>query len=183
MHEVATYHNITFSKIEGVLIPVAFGFVGGCVVLGVEKLGFFLAGAAVGAAISFMLFAAIGDNFGTHGTIIRIVIMIVLALLCGAAVVHQERRLIILISSLGGSYMAMAGADHFVKSGYVDATRSIFIQDDFTLPPDDIKLYVMLGSTVVMAVLGLIVQTMTNKKHETGWEENQYLLRSGRVNY
>ena len=63
----------------------------------------------------------------------RLVILVVLSLVCGAAVVKQERRLIILMTSIGGSYMVFAGVDHFVRSGYVEAMRGIFIKDE--LPP------------------------------------------------
>ena len=45
----------------------------GCVVLGLVQVGFFLAGAAAGAAISFMLFSVIGDHLGAHANIIRYV--------------------------------------------------------------------------------------------------------------
>jgi hypothetical protein len=40
-------------------------------VLGIIKVGFFLAGAAAGAAISFMIFAIFGNSFGEYGLIIR----------------------------------------------------------------------------------------------------------------
>jgi hypothetical protein len=42
-------------------------------VLGVLQLGFFLAGAAAGAAISFMIFSVAGNHFGEHANIIRYV--------------------------------------------------------------------------------------------------------------
>jgi hypothetical protein len=54
----------------------------GCIVLGLVKVGFFLAGAAAGAAIAFMVFALIGNHFGEHGNIIRYVTLsLLLALL------------------------------------------------------------------------------------------------------
>jgi len=178
------YSSIHLTKIESIAIPLAVGFVGGCLVLGVVKIGFFLSGAAVGAIISFMIFSVVGNHFGEHANIIRLVILCVLALICGAVVVRQKKKLIILISSVGGSYAAFAGADHFVKSGYVEAMRGIFLDDKDPLPGGSLHLYIMLGGTILVAVAGIIFQTLTDrKKKKTGWDEDDYLLSRGKVNY
>lgn len=183
MQTIAIHNDsIHFSKVVSLAVPVAAGFIGGCVVIGIVKLGFFLAGAAVGAVIAFMIFSVVGAHFGTHAFIIRIVIVGVLALLCGAITVQQEKRLIILITSLGGSYMAFAGADHFVKSGYVQAMHSLLLDEKNIIPSASHKLLAMFGGTIALAVFGFIVQFITNKKKRAGWEEDEYLL-SRKVNY
>eukprot|EP00026_Physarum_polycephalum_P013883 Phypoly_transcript_14338.p1 GENE.Phypoly_transcript_14338~~Phypoly_transcript_14338.p1 ORF type:complete len:270 (+),score=48.99 Phypoly_transcript_14338:59-811(+) len=186
INEVAVFKDhVHFNSIEGILIPAGVGLVGGCVVLGVLQLGFFLAGAAAGAAISFMIFSVVGNHLGEHANIIRLVILIVLSLLCGAAVVKQERRLIVLITSIGGAYMTMAGADHFVKSGYVQAINGIFIKEQIPIHNVSPHLLMMFGATLALAVVGFIVQSIHNRNKDpvSGWEENQYLLRGKSVNY
>ncbi len=67
--------------------------------------------------------------------------MITLAILCGLLVVFQEKKLIMVMSAIGGAYASFAGADHFVKSGYVDAIHVLLIQEE--LPSSsDYKVYV-----------------------------------------
>jgi len=185
MHEVAVFQNIHFTNLESILIPAGIGLVGGCIVLGVLKIGFFLAGAVAGAAIAFMIFALIGNKFGEHGNIIRLAILIVLSLLGGVAVVKQEKKLIIIITSITGAYVAMAGADHFLKTGYVSAINGLFIKDKIELGKTDTHLILMLVGTVALAVVGFIVQVFTNRnaEPEAGWGENQYLMRGKSVNY
>jgi hypothetical protein len=188
MHEIASYHeHINFTKLE-LLIPVGIGLVGGFVVLGVLKLGFFLAGAVGGAAIALMVFAVVGDRLGEHANLIRLGILIACALVGGFAVLKQEKKLIALITSIGGSYLAFAGIDHFVKSGYVNALDSLFVHDKFDLPKDHLHLLLMFGGTVLLAVFGLIFQMFHNRNSsepKAGWDdENQYLLGKKRaVNY
>jgi len=175
-------HNGTFTltRAEQIAIPIAAGFVGGCIVLGVVKLGFFLVGAMVGTVLAFMLFSVAGSHFGSHGFIIRLVIWGVLAITCGAVVVWQEKKLIIMMSAIGGSYAIFAGADHWVKSGFVNAISGVFDTD--TLPSGNTKLYIMLGGTIVLAFLGVLFQLLTDKKRKrkAGWESDPLL---GRVNY
>lgn len=173
--------NVHFSRVELLAIPIAAGFIGGCIVLGVLKLGLFLVGALVGTVLSFMIFAAVGNHFGPHAFIIRLVIMGTFALVCGCVVLHQEKKLIILMSSIGGSYSMFAGADHWVKSGYSDAIEGVF--DNDTLPKGSTKLYVMLGATLVVAVVGMAFQLLMDKrrkKNKSGWESDPLI---GRVNY
>jgi len=158
--------------------------VSGCVVLGLVQVGFFLAGAAAGAAIAFMLFSVIGNYFGDHSNLVRLGLLGFFALFGGVMVVKQEKSLISLITSIVGAYMAIAGADHFVKSGYVQAINSIFTKDENVLPSASFHLLLMLGATVVLAFFGFVFQFFTNRNKNpvTGWEENQYLLRKS-VNY
>lgn len=174
--------SIHYTKVEIVAIPLAVGFVGGCVVLGLVKIGFFLAGAAAGAVISFIVFSLAGAHFGEHAFVIRIVILCALCVICGAIVVYHETKLIILITSLGGAYLTFVGIDHFVKSGYVQAIHSLVINDQNIIPHVHGKLLGMLGGTLALAVFGFIVQTITNKRKRAGWDESEYLL-SGKVNY
>jgi len=173
--QVEHNNKISLSRVEQIAIPIAAGFVGGCIVLGVIKLGFFLVGAMVGTVLSFMIFAVVGNHFGTHAFIIRLVILGVLALFCGAMVVWQEKKLIIIMSAIGGSYAIFAGADHWVKSGYVSAILGVFNTD--TLPKGNLKLYIMLGGTILVALMGLLFQFVTDKKkkRKAGWESDPLL--------
>jgi len=179
--QVEHNNKLSLTRVEQIAIPIAAGFVGGCIVLGVVKLGFFLVGAMVGTVLSFMIFAVVGNHFGTHAFIIRLCILGVLALFCGAVVVWQEKKLIIIMSAIGGSYSVFAGADHWVKSGYVSAILGVFNND--ALPRgNDLKLYIMLGGTILVALMGLLFQLVTDKKkkRKAGWESDPLI---GRVNY
>jgi len=173
-------NDIHLTRVETIAIPLVAGLVGGCLVLGIIQIGFFLVGATVGAIISFMLFSVVGNHFGSHALIIRLVILGVLALACGCVVVWQEKKLIIIMSAIGGSYAIFAGADHWVKSGYTDALTSVFDTD--TLPKLTLKLYIMFGGTLLVALFGLIFQFLTQKKKKSGWE-SEPLIYKGRVNY
>lgn len=177
------HHNssISLSKLETVLIPLAAGLVGGCIVLGVVQIGFFLAGALVGTVLAFMIFSVAGNGFGDHAFAIRLAIWAFLALACGVIVVKQEDEIIIFISAIGGSYSMFAGADHWVKSGYVSAIQGVF--DNETLPSGNTKLYVMLGATVATAVIGVAFQILLDRKtKKEGHWESEPLMGRKKVN-
>lgn len=163
------------------LVPSVLGVLGGCLVLSLIKLGLFLAGACGGVMFSFIIFALVGNDFGAHAVVIRLVILGVLALLCGIALVAMEEKLIILVSAFGGAFAVFAGADHWVKSGLAAALEGLLDED---LPQKSTKLYIMVGGTFALAIFGLIVQTIHHKKSKpkAGWE-SQHLLSDSGVNY
>jgi len=169
------HQSLDLSKAETIAIPLAAGLVGGIVVLAVVQIGFFLAGASVGAVISFLLFAVVGNNFGDHAFVIRLVILGVFAVVCGGVVVWQEKKLIIVISAIGGSYAIFAGVDHWVKSGYVDAVHGIF--EDDILPDYNTSLSIMLAGTVATAFFGILVQFIMDRRRKKrgGWESDPLL--------
>jgi len=179
--------DIEFTKIELVAIPSGVGLVGGCIVLGVLKLGFFLIGATAGSIASLMLFSLVGDHFGSHAYVIRLVILGVVAIFCGVVVLKQQQKLVAVMSAIGGAYAIFAGADHWVKSGYVAALQGIFSND--ALPKGTDKLYIMFGATVAAALVGVAVQMLSDrgeKEPKAGWESESLLptRRSRRgVNY
>lgn len=180
-------NSVTLKKWEAILIPAVAGLVGGLIVLGLIKVGLFLAGAVGGAVLSFILFALVGNHFGEHAVIIRLVILGVLALACGVIVVLQEKKIIITVSAIGGAYSVFVGADHWVKSGYVAALTGVLNNEP--IPARDYKLYIMVGGTLVLALFGIIFQTLHEKRTKsTGhWEsddEDKPLVgRRVRVNY
>jgi len=175
--------SIQLNKGETIAIPLVAGFIGGCLALLLVKVGLFVVGAIVGALLSFIIFALVGNHFGSHANIIRIVFLCFCSLACGCLVVQLEQKIIIFMSAVGGSYAIFAGADHWIQSGYVAAIRGVFSAD--ALPHND-KLYVMIAGNILVAVFGIVFQSVMERKEkreskEAGWESESLLSRG--VNY
>jgi len=185
MQMIAINHDsIHFSKVVSLVVPLAVGLIGGCIVIGLVRLGFFLAGAAVGAVMAFVVISLFGSHFGAHAFWIKIAVLVALCIVGGVVVLHQQKRLLILITSIGGAYLTFAGLDHFVHSGYNAAMYSFFVKDENMVKNASPELLGMLAGAVGLALVGILVQWYTNRKR-SGWDdEDDYLLSSRRkVNF
>ncbi|PVU94386.1 hypothetical protein BB561_002581 [Smittium simulii] len=143
------------------ICSMALGLIGGIVAVALYKVGLFLVGALGGFAIgSYILTWSSVGIFKEKWA--QITFVCVLALLAGIIILVIEKPVVIMLTSLQGSYSFFVGVDCFTKTGFKDAMVSVF-SDLNRIDDINKKIYIMLGGTALFALIGIIVQFSTNR--------------------
>ena len=140
---------------------LAIGLIGAFLSLFIFRLGLFILGALAGLTLALFIL-----SFNTNGLISsplgKDLFMAAMALLGGIVIHFFEKPLIILCTSLSGSYSFFFGLDLFTKIGFADATATFLGKSlDESWFETNWKLVIMLVSYLILAFLGAFVQFRT----------------------
>lgn len=136
----------------------AMGLVGGLFALAFYRVGMSMLGATTGS-----LFAMFTLSFSPvtvmNSDVSRLIYILVFGFI-GAILVHfAEAYVVMLTTSLFGSYVFIASVDIFAQTGLLsDFTKFITGQSRFTSFKDDLHVLLMLAAMLVLAIIGMVVQ-------------------------
>jgi hypothetical protein len=124
------------------------------------KIGLLLLGAAAGFTLA-MYILAWKQGLLIENEIGRIIFIVAFALIGSILIQFIEKPLIIISTSILGSYLFFIGLDVFLKVGFV-AMLQAFLNGNISVSPDlvesDPKLYAVLASVPVLAMIGVFSQ-------------------------
>ncbi|KAI9207623.1 uncharacterized protein BJ171DRAFT_493256 [Polychytrium aggregatum] len=140
---------------------IAFGIVGGLLAGFLVKLGLACIGAMGGFLLANFILAwkdggLISSGWGRS-------LFLALMVVAGIIIIFIFEKIILIVStSVIGSYSALFGLDMFIQTGFVESVQS-FLGANHTIPPyqSNGKVYGMLAGMVVLAILGIFVQYRT----------------------
>ncbi|PVU85593.1 hypothetical protein BB559_006928 [Furculomyces boomerangus] len=143
------------------VVAIVVGLIGGALALWLFKLGLFILGGLGGFAL-----AAYIMNWSSTGLFsqnwVRIVFIVAFVIVGGLLVLFFERPAIIISTSIYGSYALFVGIDCFAKTGFKESVASALSK---TVNPvkNTLSVYGMLAGTIVLAIIGALVQFKTTK--------------------
>ncbi|OLY84839.1 hypothetical protein AYI68_g994 [Smittium mucronatum] len=143
------------------IVALAIGCIGGFVCLFLYKVGIFLVGALGGFALAnfILTFSSSGIFSQTYA---RIIFIVVLAAIGGVITLFIERPAIIIGSSAYGSYISFVGIDCFARTGFKESILLV-VYGSQSIKGRPAGVYGMLAGTVVLAIMGMLVQFKTTK--------------------
>lgn len=143
------------------IISIVIGLIVGYLAVLSLKLTLCIVGILAGFSVSALLVSI----FPSIANLINpLIFSIILAVVFIVLVFFFEQMIIILSTSVFGSYVLFYGIDCFVNLGFATALRTMYDSERFDLYDPNTKIYGMLIGSVVVAVLGSICQYMTYHK-------------------
>ncbi|KAG0323860.1 hypothetical protein BGZ99_002431 [Dissophora globulifera] len=129
------------------------GIAGGLLALRYWELGLIFTGGFGGFALAMGIIGACDDHLSSTG---RYVLLVYLIFVGATLPTFCERFVITISTSFGGAFMFMYGIDEFLQLGYRDIIVVFqFAGRAFSYHADR-KVFIMLGSTLAFAVVGIV---------------------------
>ncbi|OMJ21069.1 hypothetical protein AYI70_g3698 [Smittium culicis] len=143
------------------IVAMLCGVLGGVLCLFLYRVGVFLIGVLGGFALAnfILTFSATGVFNQNYA---RIIFIVVFCIIGGVLTLFMERPAIIASSSVYGSYITFVGIDCFAKTGFKESILLI-AQGYQSIKGRSSSVYGMLAGTVILAIIGMIVQFRTTK--------------------
>ncbi|ORX94155.1 hypothetical protein K493DRAFT_337924 [Basidiobolus meristosporus CBS 931.73] len=155
-YEISRPDTSTKSTIYLVVAIVA-GIVGGCLFMCIWKLGIAAIGALGGFALA-MFILSFGNNMlisSKTGGIIFVIVFVVVGII---AIFFLEKHVVIIATAIAGAYMFIVGIDYFIRTGFTEHLIAFLNGYDRSFYHTNGKIYAMLASLAVMALIGIVVQ-------------------------
>jgi hypothetical protein len=140
-----------------IVVTVAIGFIAGILCIVFWRFGIMLIG-ALGGFIAAVFILAWAPNGLIGDTTSRVLFIVILTVVFALVVFKLERPVIIIATSLAGSFGIVLGIDFFARQGVVTALTT-FISSDLNLSYEiTAGTYIMLAVLAILAVVCMIVQ-------------------------
>jgi hypothetical protein len=139
------------------------GLVGGFLATCLYKLGLALMGAAIGYIVALLILSLKNGSLIESSTG-RTIFIIVFAIVGALLMLVIQRHLVIIGTSLSGSYLMLAGIDVFVKTGFADNVQISSAAKQLVTSDTSSAVYGMIVSMFVIAIIGIVVQYRVTSK-------------------
>ena len=151
-----------FGREQAVLIVAGLvgGILGTVLMVVLYFIGLFLLGAWLGSLLGILL-------TGGGGSTVETVIILALAVIGGIVAVMLQKLMIILSTSLGGSWGIVSGVFHFVGGGF-DPIRSLQYPNPRILRSVGVQGQVVLLCWVLLGIAGIVVQYRITREEQEG---------------
>ncbi|KAF9112433.1 hypothetical protein BGX27_003398 [Mortierella sp. AM989] len=143
------------------VVSIAVGVVGGLLLICCSRLGVAILGALAFFALGLWILGwkSGGVITSNTGRIVLLVGLVVLGFIIG---LFKEREMVIIGSAIVGAYSFVIGIDMYAHTGFSNQADS-FINSKNTVEShfedQSVGAYILLGAFVVMAALGMIIQS------------------------
>jgi hypothetical protein len=147
-----------FGRGQAVLILAGLlgGIIGAVLMVALYFVGIFLLGAWLGSLLGVLLTGG-GENP------VATVIIVTLAVMGGIVAVFFQKLMIIISTSLGGSWSIVSGVSHFVGAGFGPIRSFQYHPNLRVLRSMGVQGYIMLLCWVLLGVTGIIAQYRATK--------------------
>ncbi|ORX79800.1 hypothetical protein K493DRAFT_308475 [Basidiobolus meristosporus CBS 931.73] len=143
-------------------ISCAIGIIGGLLLLCLWKLGLVLIGGLGGFALAMFILSLKSGMLISSGTP-RIIFIVAMVLVGMIIILFFEKHVVIICTAITGAYVFVIGIDHFVKTGFTDQLNLFWGGDSTVFYQTNAKVYAMLGSAAVLALIGILIQYRTTR--------------------
>ena len=151
-------------RVLTILAGLAGGVIGAALVVAFYFIGIFLLGTWLGSLLGILLTVGGESN-------VAIVIILVLAVIGGIVAIILQRLMIIVSTSLSGSWAIVSGISHFVGGGFGPVRPFQYHPNLRALRPMGARGYIVLLCWVLLGIAGIVVQykvTRERKPEESG---------------
>ncbi|KAK9713049.1 hypothetical protein K7432_006733 [Basidiobolus ranarum] len=143
-------------------VSCAIGILGGLLLLCLWKLGLAIIGGLGGFSLAMLILSLKSGMLISSGTP-RTIFIVAMVLVGLVSILFFEKHIMIICTAISGAYIFVIGLDHFLKTGFTGQLNLFWGGDSNVFYHTDAKVYAMLGSTVAIALIGILVQYRTNR--------------------
>jgi hypothetical protein len=140
-----------------ILAGLVGGIAGAVLMVVVYFIGIFLLGAWLGSLLGVLL-------TGGGGSTVETVIILILAVIGGIVAVMFQKLMIIISTSLSGSWSIVSGVFHFLGAGFGSIRSFQYHPNLRILRPMGMRGYIMLLCWVLLGIAGIVVQYRTTRE-------------------
>ncbi|KAI9294712.1 hypothetical protein K502DRAFT_316610 [Neoconidiobolus thromboides FSU 785] len=154
---IVDFNTATDGQKIGIYVAMGvLGLLGGFLAVCIWQLGLALLGGCLGASIGLL----INRTNVIPGKTGQIILVVVLAIVFAILTFIFRNVLVIIATAVFGATTFMMGVDYFAKTGFNTLFQNI---GQGPAPTPDAKIWAMIGSTIVIAIIGILVQFKTKK--------------------
>jgi len=144
---------------------IVFGIVGGLLAICFWKLAVALLGALMGFALAMFVLSWKSGGVISSG-LPRAGFICALSLVGSVIILFFQKPIIIVSTSIIGAYSMAVGVDLFAHTGFIETTGAFLTSSSkasFETFETNPKIYGMLGSTALLAIIGMVAQWRINR--------------------
>jgi len=148
--------------IVGVIVGIIFGALAMCA----YKVSLSILGALTGyfvAAILIAFIPSIADKFNPF------LLTVILAIIFIILIYIYEKPIIIITTGITGSYMIFYGIDTIIETGLARAVQTMYNSQSFEAFESNTSVRVMIIASILVAILGWIVQFITYRRNKDSY--------------
>jgi len=151
-----------FGREQAVLIVAGLvgGIIGAVLMVVLYFVGIFLLGAWLGSLLGVLL-------TGGGESLVETVIILTLAVMGGIVAVFFQKLMVIISTSLSGSWIIVSGVFHFVEGDFGPIRSFQYHPSPRVLRPMDMRGYIMLLCWVLLGIAGMVVQYKITRERKT----------------
>jgi hypothetical protein len=157
------FHLFGRGQVVAILAGLVGGIIGAVLMAILYFVGIFLLGVWLGSLLGILL-------TGGGGSILETVIILVLAVIGGIAAVVLQRLMIILSTSLSGSWGIVSGIAHFVGGGFGPIRPFQYHPHLGALRSMGMRGYIILLCWVLLGIAGIVIQYRITREEKEGEE-------------
>ncbi|KAK9710781.1 hypothetical protein K7432_008206 [Basidiobolus ranarum] len=155
-YEISAPDTSTKSTIYLVVAIVA-GIIGGFLFMCIWKLGIAAIGALGGFSLG-MFILSLGNGMLISSKTGRIIFIVAFVIVGIVAIFFFEKHVVIIATAIAGAYMFIVGIDYFIGTGFTQHLIAFLNGQGESFYHTNGKIYAMLASMAVMAIIGAVVQ-------------------------
>jgi len=166
-YAIMTNVNADYGEYENWILfgtSIGAGLIVGLILIFILPLGIFLLGALAGFFLAIWILSLVSSDATIQETTYRWIFIGGMALVGGVIAILLQKIVIIISSSFVGSYLLFYGIDIYAMTGFYNAMQSIVRGE--ILPPLTDACIAMLACSFATAILGVIVQIITNRNRD-----------------
>jgi hypothetical protein len=142
-----------------ILAGLVGGIIGAVLMVALYFVGIFLLGAWLGSLLGVLL-------TGGGESLVGTVIILTLAVMGGIVAVFFQKLMIILSTSLSGSWIMVSGVFHFVGGDFGPIRSFQYHPSPRVLRPMGVQGYIMLLCWILLGIVGIVVQHRITREDE-----------------
>ncbi|KAK9710782.1 hypothetical protein K7432_008207 [Basidiobolus ranarum] len=145
------------------VVAIVAGIAGGCLFMCIWSLGIAAIGALGGFALG-MFILSLGDGMLISSNTGRILFIVALVIAGIISIFFFEKHVVIVGTAFAGAYMFIVGIDYFIGTGFTQHLIAFLNGEGRVFYHTNGKVYAMLASMAVLAIIGAIVQYKSYKQ-------------------
>lgn len=148
------------------------GILGGILLSVFHRLGVCLVGLMGGFTLSLFIMSFFNGDL-IQKEVVRNVIAVAFAVAGAVLAVIYENTVVIICTSMFGSYIVMFGVDLMARTGFATASIDMMKGQMINYRIENKAVYGLMVATVILAIIGIVVQFRTARNRKSSFQQYQ----------